>query len=335
MVILNYYQIVAFMHRIISVFKGQINMTTSAKNSIKIMVATDFSKNSDLAILKAINIAKATNAHLTVVHVIQKKTMDNFLDSTLKKLLPKNIWLSTEEHRAILLQEKIDSLSRYELKIETLVLKKGKPAVKILQYAKKNKFDLLVIGAHGKYSLRDTFVGTTAEYLADKSICPIFIVKNMSQNVFKNILVPIDFSKVSKKALHYAIKLFPHSHVNLLHVGDYDFENLLIKEEKKSEIPQAKIAKMRDAISFYLNNKMKKFIKGYGKKLGNFSFKIILGYPGPSIIKVANELKNDAIVMGTQGHGRHHYLFMGSVAKRVLREYDKDILLVPPKSRKR
>lgn len=306
-----------------------------ASSKIKnILVTIDFSKNSDLAISRAIHLAKTTNAKLTIMHVVQRKSTDNFLDSTLKNLFPKALWLSTEEHRAILLQEKIDSLPHHGVEISSVLITKGKPNVKILQFAKKNKFDLLVIGAHGKYSLRDTFVGTTAEYIARKTTCPVLIIKNQLSNRFGKILIPTDFSKVSKRALDYASYLFPKGTFRLLHVGDYHFENLLIKEEKKREIPKNTIAKIRKAILFYLNNKMKLFSKGYNKKLGKFTSDIVFGYPGPSIIKAAKSSNSDVIVMGTQGHGKHHYLSIGSVAQWVLTDCDKDILLVPPKSRK-
>ena len=38
--------------------------------------------------------------------------------------------------------------------------------------------------------------------------------------------------------------------------------------------------------------------------------------------------------MGTEGHSRFHYLWLGRVASRVLIETEKDILLVPPASKK-
>lgn len=76
-------------------------MSTGKKQLKKILVATDFSKNSEIAISKAIELAKATNATLTILHVIQKQQVDKFIDKTLKSFLPKSLWLSTEEHREL------------------------------------------------------------------------------------------------------------------------------------------------------------------------------------------------------------------------------------------
>lgn len=305
-------------------------MGNNVKKLKNIVVATDFSETSDFAISRAVAIAKATRANLTILHVLQK----SLFDKTLEAIIPDEILQSPEEYITTLIKEKILALSRHKLNIDLNIISQGKAAVKILQYAKKNKIDLLVIGAHGKYSIRDSFVGTTAEHIAKRTKCPVLIVKNPPTKSFNKILVPIDFSVVSKRALNYTIQLFPDSHIRLIHVGDFEYENLLKKEEKEGEISKAKIAQVGKAIILFLDIKMKKYIKGFRSKLGKYSYQIALGYPGPVIVKEASKLRQDLIVMGTQGYGRRHYLFIGSVANWVLTETDKDILLIPPKTKK-
>jgi nucleotide-binding universal stress UspA family protein len=89
---------------------------------------------------------------------------------------------------------------------------------------------------------------------------------------------------------------------------------------------------LRKAVLFYLDNKMKKFIKGHTKQLNKNPYSIQLGYPGPIIIKESRKIDCDLIIMGTQAHSKAHYLFIGSVANWVLAETDKDILLIPSKA---
>lgn len=303
-------------------------MDSNVKVFKNILVTTDFSKAADFAILRAISIAKKFNANITLLHVLQKKDMDNFLDNTLKKLLPKGLWLTTKEYKESLLQEKIQSLLKYYQNIRYVVISKGKPEQKILQYANKNNIDLLILGAHGQYSIRDTFVGTTAEYIIRQTKHPVLIVKNKSILTYKNVFVPVDFSSVSKKALLFALKVFPDSKIHIFHVGDYEYENIL--REKEYEIKRRKFIDIKKAIFFYLENKMKKFMKGI-KKSNKHKHKITLGYPGPTIINEIKKSKQDIVVMGTQGHGKIYYRFIGSVANWVLTEGNVDILLIPPK----
>lgn len=296
-----------------------------------ILVATDLSETSDFALTRAIEIAKMTNANITLLHIVQKNHFDNALDNILKKILPKSLWLETEEYKEELVQEKIRSASKEKININYAIIATGKPPIKIMQYARKNKVDLLIMGAHGEYSIRDSFVGTTAEYVAKKTKCPVLIVKNHPKKAYKKILVPVDFSIPSKKALNYSLQLFPSSSLKLIHVGDYQYEDLLNKEKINQEISKNKLNKIRKSIIFYLENKMKKFIKGHGKHLNKHPYSIMLGYPGPTILNEAKKFNPDLIIMGTQGHGRIHYLFIGSVASWVLAETNNDVLLVPPK----
>ena len=305
-------------------------MDSSVKKIRNIVVATDFSETSDFAISRAIEVAKSTNASLTILHVVEKGYFDHFLE----EIIPKEILQTPTEYATTLIQEKIYTLLRHKLQINYAVISQGKPAVKILQYAKKNKIDLLVIGAHGKHSMRDSFVGTTAEYISERTKYPVLITKSNHTKPYQKVLVPVDFSDVSKAALNYAIQLFPNSSMRLIHVGDHEFEHLLMEEDKKGEIQANKIIKMRKAILFYLESKMKKFISRCKRKFNKSSYHIVLGYPGPNIIKESMGKKCDLVVMGTQGHGTPHYRFIGSVASWVITEGDKDILLIPPKGTK-
>jgi nucleotide-binding universal stress UspA family protein len=305
-------------------------MDGRSKKIRNVVVATDLSEIADCAILRAIEIAKSANANLTILHVVEKKNFDNFLET----IIPKELLQTPTEYATTLIQEKIYTLLRHKVQLNYAVISSGKPAVKILQYVRKNKVDLLVIGAHGKHSMRDLFVGTTAEYISERTTCPVLITKNTNEKPYKKILVPVDFSDVSKAALNYTIKLFPNSNIRLIHVGDHEFEHLLKEEDQKGEIKRNNLIKMRKAILFYLESKMKKFISRCKRKITKSSYNIVLGYPGPTIVKETMGKKCDLVVMGTQGHGMLHYHFIGSVAKWVMADSDKDILLIPPKKTK-
>lgn len=307
-------------------------MNTINRKLKKILVATDFSSTAEFALRRAIELAKVNNAKITVLHIIEKKNMDNLLDKYLTKLLPGSLWLTTEEYYLNLLTKKINSVANHQINIKKIILPKGKPANKILSYANKLKFDLLVIGAHGKYSIRDTFVGTTAEYISSKTKCPVLIIKNKPNKFYNNILVPIDFSQASKNALNLAMCLFPDKKIEMLHIGDYEYENLLQKEAQEENIPKNKLIKLKKVLLSYLTDKMDKFKKSIKTQKHKLTYTLDLGYPAPIILKESERKNKDLIVMGTRGHGKVHYLFKGRVSHVVLRETIKDILLVPPTS---
>jgi nucleotide-binding universal stress UspA family protein len=288
----------------------------------KILVAIDFSQKSDLAFAEAINLAKTNNAEITLLHVMERKKEDELVDRILSKILPESLWLSTKEYYSSLLQAKIEVATKQKIKINQVVFNNGNPAKRIIQYTKKHKFDLLVIGAHGKYSLRDTFIGTTAEYLVEKTKCPVLIIKIRGKNDYKNILLPVDFSNASKKAVQFGQALFPRASFELYHVGGHEYVDLVNKD-----LSHSKRSELKKAIFSYLDNEMKKFLKLMKRKKTSYHFDF--GYPSLSIIKEAKKNNVDLLIMGTQGHGKKHYLEIGSVARAVLHEVNKNILFIP------
>ena len=59
------------------------------------------------------------------------------------------------------------------------------------------------------------------------------------------------------------------------------------------------------------------------------SIEVCQGYPADEIIKQADDLPCDLIVMGTHGKGIVSQAFFGSVAKRVLRRVRKPVFIIP------
>lgn len=288
----------------------------------RILVATDFSTPSELAVLRAIDLVKKTKAQLTLLHVIKKGFLGKMLEGVAEKFL-----ITPEEYATTLLKKQVEKLSINKITANYAIISGNHPGEKILSYANDHATDLIIIGAHGKYSVRDCFVGTTAEYVAKKTKCPVLIIKRRTSKTYQKVLVPIDFSAASKEALQLANQLFSSSDLHILHVGDNEYEELLDKEK---DIPEAKLKTMRDAILNLLAEKTKKFLKLCGVKA---SYTIKIGYPGIVILDEIKKSNRDLVIMGTEGHSQRHYLFFGRVASMVLTEVEKDILLVPPKTK--
>jgi nucleotide-binding universal stress UspA family protein len=50
----------------------------------------------------------------------------------------------------------------------------------------------------------------------------------------------------------------------------------------------------------------------------------------PLILKTADRLDVDLIVLGSHSKGRLHYAFLGSVAEKILRKCHRTVMIVPP-----
>ena len=60
-------------------------------------------------------------------------------------------------------------------KLESLVLT-GDPAAKIMELAKKEKIDLIIMGAHGRKGLERVFFGSVADKVVTSASCPVLTI---------------------------------------------------------------------------------------------------------------------------------------------------------------
>lgn len=145
------------------------------------------------------------------------------------------------------------------------------------------------------------------------------------------ILVPIDGSKPSLRALNTAINLskFTHSKIITLYVLPTDVSSLSIIELMK---PLSSI----QSISY--EEKLKKFghkiinearIRCKNNKI-NFSSKIIKGNPSYDTVKFAHDKKNlvDLIIMGSRGEGHSEEIFLGSVSYYVVHKSKIPVMII-------
>ncbi len=59
------------------------------------------------------------------------------------------------------------------------------------------------------------------------------------------------------------------------------------------------------------------------------TIEICRGYPAEEILRKADKLNCDVILMGTHGKGIVNQTFLGSMAKKVLRRTRKPVVIIP------
>ena len=58
-----------------------------------------------------------------------------------------------------------------------MAIRKGKPFLEIIRFAKENDIDLIIIGTHGRSGLEHIIFGSTAEKVVRKAPCPVLSVR--------------------------------------------------------------------------------------------------------------------------------------------------------------
>jgi nucleotide-binding universal stress UspA family protein len=132
----------------------------------------------------------------------------------------------------------------------------------------------------------------------------------------KKILVPIDFSDYSKKALQYSVKFAKrfNADISLIYV--------LEPAVYPADFSMGQIAV--PAADMDLHERAKEELKNLAaSEIGNdLGVEIILktGKPFVEIIETATEIDADLIIIATHGHTGVEHLLFGSTAERVVRK---------------
>ncbi len=131
-----------------------------------ILVMTDFSKDALYAVKIAANLAKMSEAKLTILHVAHdesKLTLYGGQDY-LKRVREQIDQEINEQLEA--LKKEVPVLKEIEVK---KVIRRGIPYVEGLLEIEKGIYDLVVLGSHGTTSIKKFFYGSTVEKVARRS----------------------------------------------------------------------------------------------------------------------------------------------------------------------
>jgi nucleotide-binding universal stress UspA family protein len=152
----------------------------------KILVAIDGSEPANKALDFALGLAEKYSAEITLLNVYQPITPLFYFPATseigytpISPPIPEAS-LSKElkaQHEKVLSEAfKKASRDKPNLKI-TKMLSEGRPSDEIIEAAKEGKFDLIVMGSRGVGRIKEIFLGSVSDRVADEAKCSVLIVK--------------------------------------------------------------------------------------------------------------------------------------------------------------
>ncbi len=60
---------------------------------------------------------------------------------------------------------------------DDILIKNGAPAETIVQTAKEQNCDLIVMGTHGHGAITDVLIGSTAKWVVRQSVIPVLVIR--------------------------------------------------------------------------------------------------------------------------------------------------------------
>jgi nucleotide-binding universal stress UspA family protein len=141
-----------------------------------VLVPTDFSETSAIALRYGKALAGAFDASLHLLHVVQEPLAQpwaveayGFSLATLQEE-----WIREAKARMATTLSDAER-AKYRAELATVL---GHPVVEILKYAADHLADLIVLGTHGRGPLGHMVMGSVAERVVRKAPCPVLTVRD-------------------------------------------------------------------------------------------------------------------------------------------------------------
>lgn len=179
-----------------------------------IIVGTDFSKGSYVALELAVDIAKKIHANIQLIWVCREKML--YTDD-------QNNYV-----RNLATQKMDDLCEKYQAQLEgttiTPMIMQGKVAPMLAAQAEKANATMIVIGTNGASGFEKYWMGSTAVRIVQEATCPVLSIRegfNFHKSL-ERILVPLNMSTNSRQKLPVAVKMAKafNAHIHLL--GQYE-----------------------------------------------------------------------------------------------------------------
>lgn len=143
-----------------------------------------------------------------------------------------------------------------------------------------------------------------------------------------HVMVAIDFSECSRRALHKARELIPDcpSRLIVLHVIDQRFVDECVRRRI------GVLEGIKKQLFIEAKSLLKKFLQEEGLD-GGVETLVCEGVPHIEIMRHACKFKVDLVVLGSCGMvGDPDAIFFGGTAEKVLRFISRPVLCIPPTS---
>jgi nucleotide-binding universal stress UspA family protein len=134
----------------------------------RVLVATDFSASSDRALMYGRAIAKRFGASLHLLHVAE--------NSFLRPVVQNPHAIMAAKTRT--LNDRLTTDDRLTLRACAVIEISDAPAKAIVEYAKAEAIDLIVIGTHGRDAASQMLAGSVAERVVRLAPCPVLTVRH-------------------------------------------------------------------------------------------------------------------------------------------------------------
>lgn len=281
-----------------------------------VVAATDLSPGGAAALGRAVLLPFAPGATLWLVHVLPESLPERYADAVREKA-GNALREEAARLRRLAAERGVERLS-----VECTLLT-GKPHVEIIRQARSRAADLVVVGRHGRRTVGETVVGSTAERVVRKGDVPVLVVKQEASGPYRRALVATDLSDASRREADLALALLPADahELGLVHAYHVAFESWFgegsLEGYRREHAESARQAAAKLATLL-------------GSEGVECHVSVLEGDPRVVVVREAAEGDCDLVVLGTHGRGGLAHALLGSVAEWLVRALPCDVAVTRP-----
>ncbi|HYH97223.1 universal stress protein [Hyalangium sp.] len=289
-----------------------------------LLIPVDLSPATERVVERAALLPLAKNAQLTLLHVVPR-------------LLSREARRLAESDATKALQHAVRNVAAKlpeSVKVMPSV-KVGVAAAEIARHARSCKAELIVMGRGGGRTLRDIFLGSTAERVIRKGQLPVLVVRLQPHGAYRRPLLALDTDQAAQDVLTLTLRVLPppRPQIGLVHAYDVPYHGLIYPslspdqgQEFRHHYRQKALHDIARALATALAD-----MKASHDDAPSWKSHVRYGSPRTVIADTVAKAGADLLVLGTHGRAGVAHALLGTVAGDVLREVPCDVLVVPPR----
>jgi nucleotide-binding universal stress UspA family protein len=272
----------------------------------KILIATDLKWPSDSAVQFGIALAGKLRAEVLLLHAVT--TLPGFFHGSMTDA-PVDIGLERLRLAAAKGIEEVRSQFSPELRVRSEILE-AHPVEAILQVAKREAVDLIVMGTRGRSPFVSFLIGTVAQSILYHTKIPTITVPPTSGEPFRSgtVLCPVNFTEVASSALSYAVGL-------ACRIGAEVLALYMVEAEEVSQPDE-------------IERKIEEWIPADLREQCEIRHLVRRGNAAEELVKYARSHEADLIVIGARHSRFADTSVIGTTTERVIRHAPCPVLTV-------
>lgn len=293
-------------------------MNKNAVKPSKILLTTDFSESASCALPYALGLARRHGSELVILHVIagdSEYVKDKDIYKSYRRLSQEN---ASDQLAAI------EVSGARDIKIRREITTGWSAKDGIIDFAKAEKPDLIIISTHGHGVVGRFFLGSVARSVTAEAPCPVLCVKcdesgmldeKREEVQITRIMVPVDLSEESRVALKLAVEFAKayQAQLHLMYVVHVDVPKDLLSDDTRE------FFQLDEKLHSRIYQRVQNFHREVDPGVEKVVTMVEKGSPAKQIARYAESHSVDLILLSRKGLGRTPHT-LGGVVGSLLHE---------------